>query len=164
MARTGTAQRDDSDSTGHLLHSSCRCRFVKIKHFKGNAISISFKTHIICGADYLEFASQLCLSSLYQSFPDLPLFPGKHFRRVPIGRIGALRGARDEGIDRKTSAHQAKTPNIRQRSCADDWMWLTEADHGEAVQCPGSPYWGMKVFVFLLLPDDHPFWSAQDYQ
>ena len=67
MARTGTAQRDDSDSTGHLLHSSRRCRFVKIKHFKGNAISISFKTHIICDADYLEFASQLCRSSLYQS-------------------------------------------------------------------------------------------------
>lgn len=27
---------------------------------------------------------------------------------------------------------------------------------------PGSPYWGMKVFAFLLLPDDHPFWSAEE--
>lgn len=26
---------------------------------------------------------------------------------------------------------------------------------------PGSAYWGMKVFAFLALPDEHPFWSVQ---
>lgn len=26
---------------------------------------------------------------------------------------------------------------------------------------PGSPYWAMKVFAFLALPDGHPFWSAE---
>lgn len=32
----------------------------------------------------------------------------------------------------------------------------------ERYNAPGSPYWGMKVFAFLMLPDDHPFWSAEE--
>ena len=32
----------------------------------------------------------------------------------------------------------------------------------ERYNAPGSPYWGMKVFAFLLLPDDHPFWSVEE--
>ena len=26
---------------------------------------------------------------------------------------------------------------------------------------PGSPYWAMKTFAFLALPDDHPFWRVE---
>ena len=32
----------------------------------------------------------------------------------------------------------------------------------EQYNAPGSPYWGLKVFLLLALPDDHPFWSAED--
>ncbi len=32
---------------------------------------------------------------------------------------------------------------------------------GERYNGPGSPYWAMKTFAFLMLPDDHPFWSAE---
>lgn len=31
----------------------------------------------------------------------------------------------------------------------------------ERYNAPGSPYWGMKTFAFLMLPDGHPFWSAE---
>lgn len=31
----------------------------------------------------------------------------------------------------------------------------------ETYNAPGSPYWALKCFAFLALPDDHPFWSAQ---
>lgn len=31
----------------------------------------------------------------------------------------------------------------------------------ESYNAPGSPYWSMKVFAFLMLPDEHPFWSVQ---
>ena len=31
----------------------------------------------------------------------------------------------------------------------------------ERYNAPGSPYWGMKSFLLLALPDDHPFWSAE---
>lgn len=31
----------------------------------------------------------------------------------------------------------------------------------EQYNAPGSPYWGLKVFLLLALPDDHPFWSAE---
>lgn len=31
----------------------------------------------------------------------------------------------------------------------------------EAYNAPGSPYWAFKTFVFLGLPDDHPFWKAE---
>lgn len=31
----------------------------------------------------------------------------------------------------------------------------------ERYNAPGSPYWGMKSFVLLALPEDHPFWSAE---
>lgn len=31
----------------------------------------------------------------------------------------------------------------------------------EAYNAPGSPYWSFKTFAFLMLPDSHPFWSAE---
>ena len=31
----------------------------------------------------------------------------------------------------------------------------------EGYNTPGSPYWGMKAFALLMLPDDHPFWSTE---
>ena len=32
----------------------------------------------------------------------------------------------------------------------------------EGYNAPGSPYWGMKVFFALALPEDHPFWQAEE--
>jgi Uncharacterized protein conserved in bacteria len=32
----------------------------------------------------------------------------------------------------------------------------------ERYNSPGSPYWGFKVFMFLALPDNHPFWQAKE--
>lgn len=32
----------------------------------------------------------------------------------------------------------------------------------ERYNAPGSPYWGMKTFAFLMLPDGHPFWTAEE--
>lgn len=32
---------------------------------------------------------------------------------------------------------------------------------GERYNGPGSPYWSLKTFAFLMLPDDHKFWSAK---
>lgn len=31
----------------------------------------------------------------------------------------------------------------------------------ERYNAPGSPYWSMKIFGFLMLPDSHPFWSVK---
>ncbi len=31
----------------------------------------------------------------------------------------------------------------------------------ERYNAPGSPYWSMKTFAFLVLPDEHPFWKAE---
>ncbi len=31
----------------------------------------------------------------------------------------------------------------------------------ERYNAPGSPYWGMKSFLLLALPDNHPFWQTQ---
>ena len=31
----------------------------------------------------------------------------------------------------------------------------------ERYNAPGSPYWGLKTFIVLGLPDDHPFWIAE---
>lgn len=30
----------------------------------------------------------------------------------------------------------------------------------ERYNSPGSPYWGMKTFLVMALPEEHPFWSA----
>ena len=32
----------------------------------------------------------------------------------------------------------------------------------EGYNAPGSPYWAMKVFALLALPEDHPFWTAEE--
>ena len=31
----------------------------------------------------------------------------------------------------------------------------------ETYNAPGSPYWALKCFAFLALPDEHPFWAAE---
>lgn len=31
----------------------------------------------------------------------------------------------------------------------------------ESYNAPGSPYWAMKAFAFLMLPDEHEFWKVQ---
>lgn len=32
----------------------------------------------------------------------------------------------------------------------------------EGYNAPGSPYWAMKVFAVLALPEEHPFWQAEE--
>lgn len=32
---------------------------------------------------------------------------------------------------------------------------------GERYNGPGSPYWSLKTFAILMLPDEHPFWTAK---
>lgn len=32
----------------------------------------------------------------------------------------------------------------------------------ENYNSPGSPYWGMKAFIPLALPESHPFWSSEE--
>ncbi|MEW9699446.1 DUF2264 domain-containing protein [Paenibacillus sp. SI8] len=32
----------------------------------------------------------------------------------------------------------------------------------ENYNAPGSPYWAMKTFLVLALPDEHPFWAAEE--
>ena len=31
----------------------------------------------------------------------------------------------------------------------------------ESYNSPGSPYWSLKAFILLALPDEHPFWQAE---
>ena len=33
---------------------------------------------------------------------------------------------------------------------------------GERYNGPGSPYWSLKTFAILQLPDEHPFWTAKE--
>ncbi|MCI8697948.1 MAG: DUF2264 domain-containing protein [Oscillospiraceae bacterium] len=33
---------------------------------------------------------------------------------------------------------------------------------GENYNAPGSPYWALKAFLCLALPEEHPFWRAQE--
>ncbi|MBK5201146.1 MAG: DUF2264 domain-containing protein [Spirochaetaceae bacterium] len=33
---------------------------------------------------------------------------------------------------------------------------------GEQYNAPGSPYWGLKIYLILALGEDHPFWSAKE--
>jgi hypothetical protein len=33
---------------------------------------------------------------------------------------------------------------------------------GEGYNAPGSPYWSYKAFLILALPDEHPFWQAEE--
>ncbi|MBP3951902.1 DUF2264 domain-containing protein [Bacillus suaedae] len=34
----------------------------------------------------------------------------------------------------------------------------------ENYNSPGSPYWGMKIFLILALDDHHPFWQAEEQE
>jgi hypothetical protein len=30
------------------------------------------------------------------------------------------------------------------------------------LQLPGSPYWALKTYLILALPETHPFWQAEE--
>src|SRR5439155_2374868 len=32
----------------------------------------------------------------------------------------------------------------------------------ESYNSPGSPYWALKIFLPLALPEEHPFWRAEE--
>ena len=32
----------------------------------------------------------------------------------------------------------------------------------ESYNSAGSPYWALKAFLPLALPEDHPFWTAEE--
>lgn len=34
----------------------------------------------------------------------------------------------------------------------------------EGYNAPGSPYWAMKAFLVLALPEEHPFWTSEESQ
>ncbi len=38
----------------------------------------------------------------------------------------------------------------------------TQPAMAERYNSPGSPYWAMKAFAPLALPEDHPFWAAEE--
>ena len=44
-------------------------------------------------------------------------------------------------------------------SCGYGYQNLIMADHYNS---PGSPYWGLKTFLVLALPENHPFWQSEE--
>ena len=32
----------------------------------------------------------------------------------------------------------------------------------EDYNAPGSPYWALKTYLMLALPESHPFWQAEE--
>ena len=82
--------------------------------------------------------------------------------------VGALTGATNlsPGLTRRAASGILK--HFRDHRVPDEHGLLTLGWHGEwpamkqSYSGPGSPYWAAKGFLGLLLPGDHPVWTATE--
>lgn len=69
--------------------------------------------------------------------------------------LGVMKGILIRNIENWLSKNIFDTSGIL--SVGYDYSNLLMAEHYNA---HGSPYWGLKAYIFLMLPDDHEFWSC----
>ena len=67
-----------------------------------------------------------------------------------------MKGIIARSLDAWTSKNIFDTGGLL--SVGYDYPNLLMAEHYNA---HGSPYWGLKAYIFLMLPDDHEFWTAE---
>ncbi len=77
------------------------------------------------------------------------------FAGVDVFDMGVLKGVLSRHLDDWLSAPLFDNAGVL--SIGYKYPNLMMAEHYNA---PGSPYWAMKYFAHLALPDDHPFWQA----
>lgn len=70
--------------------------------------------------------------------------------------IGVIKGIIERNLNTWLSGNIFDNAHIL--SVGYKYPNLIMAEHYNA---PGSPYWGLKTFALLALPDDHEFWSAE---
>lgn len=64
-------------------------------------------------------------------------------------------------ITAPTRSPTSWTPAVPPPACDTIGYCYPQMYMAERYNAPGSPYWGMKSFLLLALPDDHPFWIAE---
>lgn len=70
--------------------------------------------------------------------------------------LEVMKGIIARSLDAWTSKNIFDTGGLL--SVGYDYPNLLMAEHYNA---HGSPYWGLKAYIFLMLPDDHKFWTAE---
>lgn len=70
--------------------------------------------------------------------------------------LEVMKGIIARSLDAWTSKNIFDTGGLL--SVGYDYPNLLMAEHYNA---HGSPYWGLKAYIFLMLPDDHEFWTAE---
>lgn len=70
--------------------------------------------------------------------------------------VGVMKGIIERNLDIWNESNMLDNAGIL--SVGYKYPNLVMAEHYNA---PGSPYWGLKTFAVLALPDNHEFWSAE---
>jgi len=74
---------------------------------------------------------------------------------VPSHDLGRLRHAANRIVGHFAAHGAPDDRGILTMGWHHEWRTLAQSYSG-----PGSPYWAVKGFLGILLPDDHPVWSA----
>lgn len=101
---------------------------------------------------------------------EIPYGRSLTYRFAHSAFFGALAFAQAEGIDYGVMKHLvlANLETWLKRPVFDNAGVLTigygypNLFMSERYNGPGSPYWGLKAFIMLALPDTHPFWEAEE--
>ena len=93
-------------------------------------------------------------SLIYRFAAAAPFWAGV-IAEVPSHSAGALRHAADRIVGHFADHGAPDADGILTMGWHGTWRELAQSYSG-----PGSPYWAVKGFLGLLLPADHPVWSA----
>lgn len=93
-------------------------------------------------------------SLIYRFAAAAPFWIGA-IAEVPSVSPGALRHAADRIVRHFADAGAPDTDDLLSMGWHDEWRDLAQSYSG-----PASPYWATKGLVGLLLPADHPVWTA----
>lgn len=95
--------------------------------------------------------------SLTYRFAHTAFFTAMGLANVPGPGYGVMRGIVLENLKRWLERPVFDNAGILTVGYGYPNLFMSER-----YNAPGSPYWGLKTFLILALPDNHPFWTDPD--
>lgn len=87
---------------------------------------------------------------------------GAFWGALAFAGVEALDWGMIKGLALRHLRWWATRPIARQDGCLMVSYAYPNAKTSETYNAPGSPYWALKFFLPLALPETHPFWQAEE--
>jgi hypothetical protein len=143
-------------------------------HFYGLIYAqLEAETNSARAATYLERARSFAQDFIYWFAPDGPALPfgrsltyrcaqGAFWGALAFAGVEALPWGVIKGVYLRHLRWWMRQPIFTETGLLTIGYTYPNLLMAETYNGPGSPYWALKIFLPLALPDSHPFWQAEE--